>query len=113
MGIKYTHKYTYCIKNLTIDQIFLISSNQLEQTHIDNDTTCTIPCIDIDCSLIIRGYANGPIECRIQYLVKLSSFFIQSGFEVHLICNGTQHHLKGVTIKRQTEYQQKNRTCYI
>jgi hypothetical protein len=38
MGIKYTHTYTYSIKEITIEQLFIIASNRLKKLQIGCDT---------------------------------------------------------------------------
>jgi hypothetical protein len=108
MGIKYAHKYTYSIKNLSIDNIFSIACDRLKQKRNEGVCYRTIPSIDIDSSWIIRGFGRGDIECRIRTLINIALCFVASGFHVNLICDGAiRHHSKRATIKRQSDTQKK------
>jgi hypothetical protein len=63
MGITYSHRYTYCVKNLSMDNIFCVASILLKNKINNNLCQRTKPSIDIDCSWIVRGYGRGDDDC--------------------------------------------------
>jgi hypothetical protein len=103
------HSYTYSIKNLSIDHLYIIACERLKQNqNITDDNKRSSPCIDVDVSWIIRGIAKGNIDDRIEYILKLSSTFTKAGFLVHLVCDGVYcHHSKHAMIHRITDAQRK------
>jgi hypothetical protein len=108
MGIKYAHTYTYCIKNLTIDNIFTIASQRLKIKNQLALSLRTIPSIDVDCSWIIRGFCKGHLECRVRQLINLSLSFVKAGFNVNLVCDGPErHHSKRATTQRQADVSKR------
>jgi hypothetical protein len=110
MGIKYAHAYTYSLKSLNIDQLYYIACQRLKEstTTTDDVDRRFSPCVDIDVSLIIRGFAKGSLDDWIEYILKLSSTLTKVGFSVHLVCDGIdRYHSKRATIHRITEAQRK------
>jgi hypothetical protein len=109
MGIKYAHYYTHSINNLSIDNIFSIASDRLKKRRDEGDCSRTVPCIDVDCSWIIRGFGRGEIDCRVRMLVNIAMCFVNVGFHVNLVCDGTKrHHSKRSTIQRKAESQKND-----
>jgi hypothetical protein len=116
MGIKGAHSYTYSIQGLSTDQIFFIASERMRAKRNDNERTqCVsrLPCIDFDVSWIVRGFAKGTSESRINTLLRIASAFSIKGFHVKLVCDGVmRHHSKRATIHRQATTQ-KNKLDLI
>jgi hypothetical protein len=112
MGIKYAHTYTYCIKELTMEQLFIIASNRLKNLQIgcDGEDYRRSPVIDVDVSWVVRSFAKGNLQCRIDSLLRLSSAFVDAGFSINLVCDGVyRHHSKRATIRRQSDNQKKSK----
>jgi hypothetical protein len=81
MGIKYAHKYTYSIKNLSVDQLYFIAYDWLKNTKATYvDCNRDYPLLDVDVSWIVRGFGHGSVADRIDYLLDLSSAITDAGF---------------------------------
>jgi 5'-3' exonuclease len=107
MGIKYAHAYTYAINQISLDDVYNISLSNIPLDN-DNKKIRNHPCIDIDCSLIVRCRGNTNIASNTQYLINICTIFQQKGFEVMLVFDGNErHHSKRATMKRQSEKHHK------
>jgi hypothetical protein len=102
MGIKYAHALTYILKNIDVSQLCHISRCIRDQ----NNRNC-LPCIDVDCSLVIRsrGYSNINTNTynNAQYLIEFAKTFTCVGFDEMLVFDGTyRHHSKRLTLQRSS-----------
>jgi hypothetical protein len=96
MGINGAHALTYCIKGITVHQLFSIG---LFLYNKNRNATKRPPTIYVDASWVIRQCSVE--SCRVSYMVRLCTLLVQAGFCVVIVCDGAErHHSKRATTKR-------------
>jgi hypothetical protein len=98
MGIQGAHSLTYFVQKITLQQLYSIA---LLLYHKRSHVIPRMPTIYVDASWIVRSCT---VDDRVSYLVRLSSFLVESGFRIVIVCDGSsRHHSKRSTIKRVAE----------
>jgi hypothetical protein len=107
MGIKYAHQLTYGINDITLHDLYKIA---IARIPVDNDNRAIRqrPCIDIDCSLLVRTRGNNNLVSNTTYIINVCRIFQHVGFDVMVVFDGVvRHHSKRTTIQRQSECDRK------
>ena len=109
MGLKNGISYLHCLKNLTFVQLLEVarSRNRSNNNHNPN-TTPTGPCIDVDCSWVVRKRMCIDVTSSVDYCLSIASSLSKEGIQVMLVCDGViRHHSKRATVQRKAAVQRK------
>jgi hypothetical protein len=88
------------VQKVSIQQLYAVAL-LLYQRGNSATTNPRLPSIYIDASWIVHSCT---VDDRVGYLLRLSSFLVESGFRIVIVCDGsTRHHSKRSTTKRVTE----------
>jgi hypothetical protein len=116
MGIKYAHKLTHSIEELSFGNIeTIIRSRYLRNLkNVGTNSRLQQPTIDVDVSWLYRSKRNIKEERRISSMMDFLLEFTRIGISVVLVCDGdTRHHSKKASIERRAKLYSNTIEGYI